>query len=68
MQLQNTSLANLELPVDKVLSQSIWETLQKEAKDLLENNTQGAHPEVIAHWQSIVDGNVLFGYMVKKDD
>lgn len=24
-----------------------------------------AHPDILQHWQSIVDGNVPFGYKVK---
>ena len=50
---------------EKVISEGVWESLQKEAKQNLE--TENACPEVVAHWKSIVDGNVPFGYEVKED-
>lgn len=50
---------------DRSLYTDIFEAMQKEAKELL-TNSKGAHPNVIAHWQSIVDGNVPFGYVLKE--
>lgn len=53
---------------EKVISKDIWEGLQKQAKENLEAKDQGyVHPDVKAHWQSIVDGKVPFGYKVKVD-
>ena len=51
---------------EKTISASIWESLQKEAAENLKDRPT-AHPTVIAHWQSIVDGKVPFGYTVKDD-
>lgn len=51
---------------DKTISYDTWSALQKEAKKNLEERAH-AHPKVIAHWQSIVDGVVPFGYEVKED-
>lgn len=51
----------------KTISCDTWEALQKNAKELLEEYGEGkyrAHPDVIAHWKSIVDGVVPFGYEV----
>lgn len=50
---------------DRVLYTDTFEAMQKEAKELL-TNSKGAHPDVIAHWQSIADGNVPFGYVLKE--
>lgn len=49
----------------QTLYTDIFEEMQKEAKELL-TNSKGAHPNVIAHWQSIVDGNVPFGYELEE--
>lgn len=48
----------------KTLSTDTFEALQKEASKLFEDS-KGAHPEVIKHWKSIVDGKVPFGYMLE---
>lgn len=48
---------------DKTIDSHTFNTLQNEAKKLLEEGS--AHPLVIAHWQSIVDGVVPFGYKIK---
>lgn len=52
---------------DKVLEPSTFAKLQEAAKEKLQDR-EHAHPSVIAHWQSIVDGVVPFGYRVKNDD
>lgn len=49
---------------DKTISDSVWTALQEQAKQELEKAGY-AHPSVVAHWQSIADGNVPFGYTVK---
>lgn len=49
---------------DKTISQNTWEAIQKEAKRLLKE-ADYAVDEVRVHWQSIVDGNVPFGYKVE---
>lgn len=51
----------------KTISKEAFESLQKESKRLLEDKKDYAHPNVIKHWQSIVDGKVPFGYVVKDD-
>lgn len=50
---------------DKVLKPSTFAKLQEAAKEKLQDY-EHAHPSVIAHWQSIVDGIAPFGYEVKK--
>lgn len=51
---------------EKTISRRVWESMQKAAKENLETSKQ-AHPDVIAHWESIVAGKVPFGYTVKED-
>ena len=51
---------------EKVISQSTWERLQEEAKKNL-CSIENAHPYVVEHWKSIVNGVVPFGYAVKED-
>ena len=49
-----------------VIAPGLWRWLQDEAKKKLEGTTS-AHPEVLAHWQSIVDGRVPFGFTVVEE-
>ena len=49
----------------KTISKDTWKSLQKEAKKLLKSR-EHAHPKVVKHWQSIVNGKVPFGYKVVK--
>lgn len=55
-----------EYKFEKTISRRVWDSLQKAAKENLEES-EYAHPDVIAHWQSIVDGNIPFGYTVQDD-
>ena len=53
----------------RTISNSTWKALQKAAKENLENTTvdkvgYDPNPAVAAHWKSIVDGKVPFGYEV----
>jgi hypothetical protein len=55
----------------KTIDKDTWEWLQEQAKKNMYDSEISGHPansEVVKHWQSIVDGNVPFGYTVKKDD
>ena len=49
---------------EKTISRETFEELQKEAEENLKN-TEYTHPNVVAHWQSIVEGKVPFGYKIK---
>lgn len=49
----------------KVIRSSTWANIQKKANRYLKEDSEHAHPDVIAHWKSIVDGKVPFGYVVK---
>lgn len=49
---------------EKAITKDTFETLQEAARKNLEDK-EGAHPNVVAHWQSIVDGKVPFGYVVR---
>ena len=57
--------------VGRTISSNTWAALQNTAKKKLEedekNEAYRAHPLVIAHWKSIADGKVPFGYTVKDD-
>lgn len=53
---------------EKTIRPDIWESIQKAAKENLEEDRgYPVHPNVQAHWESIVAGNVPFGYTVKDD-
>lgn len=43
------------------ISKETWEYLQKKAAENIAEKNEFAHPDVIAHWQSIVDGTIPFG-------
>ncbi|TIR98845.1 MAG: hypothetical protein E5X19_05400 [Mesorhizobium sp.] len=46
------------------VSQRTWDALQAEAAKNLQGKWDVAHPDVIAHWRSIVDGVVPFGLTI----
>lgn len=50
---------------EKTIPNGVWEKLQEEARQLLKDDKFAAF-EVKRHWESIVDGNVPFGYTVEK--
>ena len=54
-----------ESSFEKTISKDTWKALQEEAARNLEENIAG--PTVTAHWQSIVDGEIPFGYKIKDD-
>lgn len=52
---------------EKTITPSTWEAIQAAAKKSLEEDRgYSVHPDVLAHWKSIIDGNVPFGYSVKE--
>lgn len=51
---------------EKTITPSVWNALQKEAAKNLEERDH-AHPDVVAHWKSIAEGHVPFGYSVRED-
>lgn len=70
LRLQNISLMlypQYEYRFEKILSVAEWEYLQKEASTKMRENAMAA-PEVLKHWQNIVEGKVPFGYTVEKAD
>lgn len=53
-----------ELHFDKVIDEKTWTYIRDKAGDFLQHKAFGADPAVVAHWQSIVDGKVPFGYRI----
>ena len=51
---------------DKTIRKDHWEEIQQEVRRKLKEE-HGAHPAVIAHWQSIAEGVVPFGYRIVED-
>lgn len=51
---------------EKTIAPNIWECMVEEAKKLL-TDSPNAHPDVVAHWKSIADGNPPFGYTIEND-
>lgn len=49
----------------KTINKQTWEWLKQEAQKKLEERPPHAHPEVIAHWIAIINGEVPFGYKVE---
>lgn len=59
----------------KTLRANAWESIKKEAQRLLDEATNKGypdkyyvHPDVIAHWKSIVDDKIPFGYYLEDED
>lgn len=66
----NMLFPQYEYKFSKTISKQVWERLQEEATKYLEDAKNFQHdvnPNVKAHWESIVDGNVPFGYEVEDD-
>ena len=58
---------------EKIISEDTFKSIQKCAKEKLDEEKSSdakfhAHPAVVAHWQSIVDGKVPFGYMLVDEE
>lgn len=51
----------------KTMSKSTWESIQNAAKENLSEKAEYVHPSVLAHWKSIVDGHIPFGYSIEGD-
>lgn len=51
---------------EKTISLDTWRAIQNAAEEELKNveNHYYVHPSVIAHWMSIVEGKVPFGYKI----
>lgn len=53
---------------EKTISTDTWHAIQEEAKNrLAEKCEYDVHPNVKAHWESIVAGNIPFGYTVSDE-
>jgi hypothetical protein len=50
----------------KTINKDTWEALQKAAQKML-NEGDGVCPKVKKHWESIVAGDIPFGYKIKND-
>lgn len=51
----------------QTITLATWEWLQEQAIEKLADGG-GVSPEVKAHWQSVADGNIPFGYTVKEEE
>jgi hypothetical protein len=56
----------LEHKFEKTITPDVWDALQTEAAARLKEHPDWTHPNVVSHWQSIVDGKVPFGYSVQE--
>lgn len=55
-----------EYKFQKTISLSTWQSIQVEAKKRLDESKSNVHPAIIAHWKSIANGVVPFGYCVEE--
>jgi uncharacterized UPF0160 family protein len=49
----------------KAITTHIWESLKKEAEKNIKERSDNCHPDVLKHWEDIVNGIVPFGYYVR---
>lgn len=57
-----------EYKYQKTITESVWKSLREQAaENLNREDVDFVHPDVLAHWKSIVDGVVPFGYTVVRD-
>ena len=50
---------------EKTISEDTWKLIVEEAKNKLEKYSKNSHPNVVAHWRSIANGILPFGYTIK---
>lgn len=50
------------------ITEDTWKYIQKKAKEQIaeKNGNDSIHPDVLAHWRSVADGNVPFGLQVER--
>lgn len=53
---------------DKTISKDVWNALQEQAKNLIQDKENKPHPRILKHWKRIVKGKVPFGYKVKEEE
>lgn len=46
------------------ISEETWDSVKREAQNCLLER-EYAHPAIVAHWKSIVDGNIPFGLRIE---
>jgi len=63
---KNMLYPQYEAEFQKTISKDAWELLQKKDKKQIEE-TERVHPDVLAHWNSIVEGNIPFGWTLKAE-
>lgn len=51
----------------QTITEKTWANVQEKARKQLGSGTL-AHPDVLVHWKSIVDGVVPFGLTIKKEE
>lgn len=56
-----------EYKFDKVIPKHIWDKIQEEANKNLSETDGMVSKDVVAHWKSITDGKIPFGYKIKED-
>lgn len=54
-----------EYKFEKIIDKDTWKELRKQAYKNM-RTTPDAHPNVLDHWKSIIDGEVPFGFVVKE--
>lgn len=64
---ENMLYPQYEHAFEKIISAETWKWLQEEAQKNLEKEKEYVSNKVRTHWQSIVNGQVPFGYIVKED-
>ena len=51
---------------EKIISPDTWNKIQEQARKYVGENDI-VHPNVLAHWKSIINGEIPFGYVVKEN-
>lgn len=55
-----------EYKFEKTITKDTWEALREQAYENI-RNIPDAHPNVLNHWKSIIDGEVPFGFVIKEN-
>ena len=67
MDYDNMLYPQYDYKFDKTISPETWSALQEEAAEKLAADGDYAHPDVVEHWRSIANGEVPFGYKVRRE-
>lgn len=64
---ENLLYPQYDYKFEKTISKDTWDYIVEKAKQKLAEDNEHTHLDVLAHWQSIADGRIPFGFTLRDD-